>query len=302
MIPIKKIIIRSLFISLSYLGLVLLWSITVPSKFLGNITIPTSGFQKQRLDDLDKFNNIDILFIGSSHSYRGFDPRIFQKEGYSTYNLGSSAQTPIQSHFLLERYIEHLSPELVVFEVYPKVFELDGIESSADIIANSPLDRQIMELGLKQRSIHIFNTLVFKIWETLLGLSPREISYHNDNYVTGGFVERDKSSYKPRGIELGDFDFIPPQMEAFRSITALLEQKEIKLILVYAPITKKLYESSSLLNFEELMDSTYGSYVNFNGQLTLIDSIDFYDENHLSQAGVIKFNSAFIRFLKRKLE
>ena len=81
-----------------------------------------------------KIKNVDVLFLGSSHAYRGFDPRIFRKRGYSSFNLGSSAQTPSQTKVWLKRYLKHLNPKIVIYEVYPGTFSSDGIEASLDLV------------------------------------------------------------------------------------------------------------------------------------------------------------------------
>src|SRR3972149_6768649 len=47
------------------------------------------------LAEFDRTQNYDLIFLGSSHCYRCFDPFVFQKFGLTTYNLGSSSQTPI---------------------------------------------------------------------------------------------------------------------------------------------------------------------------------------------------------------
>ena len=46
--------------------------------------------------DADTTINIDVLVLGSSHAYRGFDPRIFKKAGIKLFNFGSSGQTLLQ--------------------------------------------------------------------------------------------------------------------------------------------------------------------------------------------------------------
>jgi hypothetical protein len=35
-----------------------------------------------RLSEIKNYKDIDILFLGSSHTYRGFDTRIFLDSGY----------------------------------------------------------------------------------------------------------------------------------------------------------------------------------------------------------------------------
>jgi hypothetical protein len=78
------------------------------------------GYAYSRLEEVKNYSNIDILFIGSSHAYRGFDPRIFEKNGLKTFNLGTSAQTPLQTEILLNRYLEKLNPKMIIYDVYPK--------------------------------------------------------------------------------------------------------------------------------------------------------------------------------------
>ena len=80
-----------------------------------------------RLKEVKTVKNVDILFLGSSHTYRGFDTSIFHDCGYSAFNLGSSSQTPIQTLTLANRYLKQLNPKLVVLEVYPGNFTGDGV-------------------------------------------------------------------------------------------------------------------------------------------------------------------------------
>ena len=61
------------------------------------------GHTFTRMQDAQKTKNVDVLIVGSSHAYRGIDPRILQKDGISAFNLGSSAQTPINTKVLLHQ-------------------------------------------------------------------------------------------------------------------------------------------------------------------------------------------------------
>src|SRR5438477_3987320 len=62
------------------------------------------GHTLQRLREVESVGSVDILFIGSSHAYRGFDPRLFAETGLTSFNLGSKAQSPLNSYFLLKHY------------------------------------------------------------------------------------------------------------------------------------------------------------------------------------------------------
>ena len=99
----------------------------------------SGGFLFSRLKEVKTQNNIDLLILGSSHAYRGFDTRIFNNEGINAFNLGSSAQTPVQTNYLLKTYLKQLKPKVVLYEVYPETFTFDGVEAEMDLISNEEL-------------------------------------------------------------------------------------------------------------------------------------------------------------------
>src|SRR5262245_26702081 len=47
--------------------------------------------------EFDQKEHYDVLVLGSSHAYRGYDPEHFAKRGLRMFNLGSTAQTPMNS-------------------------------------------------------------------------------------------------------------------------------------------------------------------------------------------------------------
>ena len=79
-----------------------------------NYRLGAYGHMHSRIREIPEFKNIDILFLGASNAYRGLDTRIFEKNGWKSFNLGSSSQTPLQTFILLDRYLDHLNPKVVV--------------------------------------------------------------------------------------------------------------------------------------------------------------------------------------------
>ncbi|MFZ1333373.1 MAG: hypothetical protein WAR83_14355, partial [Flavobacteriales bacterium] len=73
------------------------WSLALPIKQLENVRYPMGGggHMHTRIAELKDHPPVDIVFLGSSHTYRSFDPRSWASAGYSSFNLGSSAQSPI---------------------------------------------------------------------------------------------------------------------------------------------------------------------------------------------------------------
>ena len=71
-------------------------------------------------------------------------------------------------------------------------------------------------------------------------------------------------------------------------------------MLVYAPIPKANYNSFSNNTYFDSIMKSYAPYYNFNETISLIDSLHFYDADHLNQDGVHIFNEKVMEVLKEK--
>ena len=303
---IKSITIFLVFSSAFYLLLVILVGSFLPNPFTKNLKyrIGSPGYMFTRLQEVSHINNVDILFLGSSHTYRSFDTRFFKKAGYKTFNLGSSAQTPIQTAFLLTKYLDLLNPKVVIFEVNPIVFSLDGIESSLDVVSNDDNDFKTVKFALKQKHLKVFNTLLYTLYREIVykeksTYKENNIKY-NDSYIEGGFVLKKLLYYKPKKLDKYSWSFNEKQVESFNTIIELLKERGVKLILVQAPVTKSLYNSySSTQDFDKEMQKK-GTYYNFNKIIQLNDSLHFYDSDHLNQLGVEIFDTKMLHIINQK--
>lgn len=258
------------------------------------------GFLYSRLGELDTVRNVDILFLGSSHTYRGFDPRIFREHGFRTFNLGSSAQSVLQTEVLLRRYLQRVHPATVVWEISPASLISDGIESSVDVVSNDVNDIWSFAMAARQNHITVYNTLIYAVYLDVFRQNaafveaPRKM---DDRYVTGGFVQKDPQTFRIIKRAPAEVSINATQFAAFERCLSLIRASGARLVMVEAPIARSLYDS--YLRHEEFdaKIGTYGTYYNFNEILHLQDSTDFYDSDHLNQAGVAKFNTALIRIL-----
>lgn len=260
------------------------------------------GHTFTRMQEAAKTRDVDILFLGSSHTYRGFDPRLFTLSGIKTFNLGSSSQTPVHTRALLLRYLEWLNPEMVIWEVYPETFSLDGVEASLDLISNDRIDRHAAGFVFQNSNVKVLNTLLYSIFQNIVKPLPRRKEQAKkgvDSYIPGGYVEREKAYFRHETPgEPTEKEFKPKQIRAFQESLAMLKSRHIKVILVQAPVTRALYKSfSNAKEFDNLMQ-TSGEYYNFNNLLQLDDSLHFYDAHHLNQYGVSLFNRELIKRLQ----
>ncbi len=287
-----------------YTILLLVWGKFVKGEVAGNLNYKkgSNSFMYTRLKEVETFGKIDLLFLGSSHTYRGFDTRIFEKQGIRCFNLGSSAQTPIQTNLLLKRYLDKLKPTIVIYEVYPRTFCSDGVESSLDIIANSSNDIESLKMALKQNNVKVYNTLLYAfITDLTLGnfTSLEDSAKIGDNiYVKGGYVTKEIHNYSKTIIhKKGSWVVLKNQLKAFEENVSIIKNRKIKLVLVQAPYTHPLYLSYTNNDFFNTTMKCFSEYYNYNEMINLNDSIHFDDEDHLNQLGVNVFNEVLIKNL-----
>ena len=301
---IKNSVLFILLVLVVYPCLLLIWAKFAPLSLKQNIFyVPGAmGHIHTKLKEVKSTSDIDILFLGSSHAYRGFDPRVYDSLGYSNFNLGSSAQTPLQTELLLNRYLDSLRPDIVVYEVYPETFALDGIESTLYLLANDTLGKDLFELTTHYNHVKVYNVLCYAYYQELMGATNEfveDIRKEDDTYIKDGFVEKDFECFEYKTYETQNREFREDQLESFDRIYKMLAARDIEINLVQAPYTSSLYQSyNNNATFDSIMN-TYGEYHNFNGRLNLDDSLHFYDKDHMNKYGVKIFNEAMVKlFLK----
>lgn len=300
----RKMVLFGFFAVIFYVPMLIVFGDWVGPSFLKknlNYKLGLYGHMHSRVNEVIGHDNVDIVFLGSSKAYRGFDPRIFVKSGLKTFNLGSSSQTPIQTDILICRYIDRLSPKLVVYEVNPDIFASDGVESGLDLMANDIIDRHITDMVFSINNIKTYNGYIYSAYKKLLSHDKdyQEDSIKDgDQYVSGGYVER----LQINKIELSqmpkndrDFNY---QWEAFDNILARLEAKGIQVMLVHAPVTKNYRIRYEDLEFFDQKMNSMATYFDYSYLNFLSDEAHFYDDQHLNQNGVKLFNNYIISVIE----
>src|SRR5690606_20440173 len=167
---IKNIVLFVFFSAGIYLLLLILFGELFPPQITKNLSYENvrAGHLQTRLGEADTTTHVDILVLGSSHAYRGYDPRIFQERGYRIFNLGSSAQTFLQTEVLMKRYIDSMRPKLVIFDVYPTLFSSDGVESSLELISKGFVNAELGRLIITQNNVKLYNSFAFAFYKQYL--------------------------------------------------------------------------------------------------------------------------------------
>lgn len=268
------------------------------------------GFLANRLNEVEKTENIDILILGSSLAYRLIDTRIFNSKGIKAFNLGSSSQTPLQTEFLLDKFFDQLDPKLIIWDVSPSLFSNSGFESYVDLVSNYGFDKSFIQQALTMKEIDAFHTLTLVLINELLQ-NENESQLINQTkreiYIKGGFVENLNSDYKRvKPLTEIKLDLIAYQKSAFERVLEKLKTRN--LILVMAPIRGEDYDlfigieefKKYIINKTKVNHSI--SFYDFNDPIISEFSSTslFYDEFHLNKKGVKIYNRMLMDIITKE--
>ncbi len=245
-----------------------------------------------------EFNPVgfDVVVYGSSHAYRGYDPRNFEEVGLSCYNLGSSSQSIRETCLLIEHYPQ---PEkLMIIDLYPGTFSTEGTESASLLIANVPEDELAAKIAFETYDWRLTNCYLKRRFD-----AKRQPVYRDDtdreNYYQGYVACSDKASkelnYKAVGKEFKPREYSLPY---FSRLVDFLEKTKARAVFVTHPLPHsinhtEMTEFSKAVN--DVLDGRY-PYLNYSfSHPALFDyQDDFYDLHHLNSSGVKKFNELLI--------
>jgi hypothetical protein len=257
------------------------------------------GNTYQKFRDFDTNQIFDACVIGSSHAYRGYDPRNFKKHGLKVFNLGSSAQTPLNSYWIIRNYI-HSNCKLMIIDVDDGALSTDGFEASADLIQNISSDKAALQMATCYDNPQILNMMLLR--KLNVNQPP---AYVDSFYVGNGFSEN-RDSIKVNLPAENYYSFYHPnekQLDYLEKIILDLQSKHISIIIVTHPSPKersKAVHEQYLRILNPLFKKHGVLYLDYSFEHDFDSHNYFFDSNHLNQTGVNAFNEILIRDLKNK--
>ncbi|MGL4790777.1 MAG: hypothetical protein ACRCW1_05135, partial [Anaerotignaceae bacterium] len=227
-----------------------------------------NAFTQQRFKEFyeTEKNTLDMVFIGSSHSYCTFDPSIID-EGLNTnsWQMGTPNQLPSTTYYVLKEIYNYQTPKTVVMELYWDVmdteFELKQADNVFEVLENEELKaeyvKKVFPMGDKvkynipairfQQDYFAYESKkIQKTTEEKYGVHGKAVAQANgvEYYKGKGYVfcdiilpedEYDRSNQFKK-FDGKDWDFNKTQKQYIEKIIKLCEEKGSKLIFVTAPV------------------------------------------------------------------
>lgn len=265
-------------------------------------------------------DSIDLLFVGSSHSYCTFNPRLFDHYlKCNSLNLGTDSQSFSITYSAILEILKRQTPKVIVIEVYPIKREpsIPALRPHLDTMSFSVNKLRLIKnsLPITKWGNHLINTFYYHSrWKEFSILKKEEHKGYEsweertNNKGFGGYVwdsVRYSLTYDIyekiyNNIPNSSFSISENYLKLLEDLFKICQKKGIKVIIASPPVIDDydvlniLYNSS----LKELMNKYNIDSIDFNTGKTKYEKINFLDNAHLSLAGSDEVSFEMASFLK----
>lgn len=248
-------------------------------------------------------NMIDVLSIGSSHSYHSIQPNLlWGNYGVSSYVMSSPGQSVPCSYYLLKEAFKYQSPKVVMLETYcfrdTKLYRSEGLfrqvsdgmrfgETKIEMINDF-----FPESGWKEKLSFYIPFLMYHARWSELG----DEDFNKNTWMKGGVlnfrqVPQSEPVFPKRPREIPELT-----RKYLDKITELCEEKGAQLVLYAAPFASPPSATKVLrtnLAVEEYAKEKGVPFLFFQktNDLGIDFETDFYDDQHLNSYGTEKLTN-----------
>lgn len=261
------------------------------------------GDTYQKFNEFSILEQYDVVFLGSSRAYRGYSPFILEQFAFKSINLGTSGQSIKNSYFILKHYLTQKNCKTLILDIYNSAFEGEQFESSSDLTQNTSSPTAAYDIALHNRDIRSLNLAALRFF------SEKDKPYYkSDDYQGKGYSvttstlspELKKSLSDPDRIDNSKIVIDNEQLTYFQKLLDLASEKGIRVVGVYSPVSGfyDIREHNSFMKLvQPALDSANVKFYNYSKADSIITLEHFYDEAHLNQEGVERFNRQLFKQL-----
>ncbi len=269
-------------------------------------------------------NSLDMVFIGSSHSYCTFDPEIVDKGlGTNSYQMGMPLQHMDSTYYTLREILNYQKPKTVVVEVYWDMmddeFELTQAGYLFQVMKNSELEKEYIKEVFPLSEKIMYNINIFRYQKDYFAYRNSKLKekIENNYGVSLPAAQRQQGTekYRSKGYTFCDYHMLPnefdktnqfkdldgkeweinsTQVKYLEKIVSLCKSSNINVIFVTAPIAN--VSMGYIKNYDKIHDSIqkiadennvkYLDYNIVNRNEKLFTHDNFRDDAHLNHSGV----------------
>ncbi|MCI0511769.1 hypothetical protein L0128_00980 [candidate division KSB1 bacterium] len=280
-------------------------------------------FTEEMLKELyHETQNIDLVFMGSSHVYRSFDPYFFGETlDLNAFDIGSPFQNPTITYFLLKELIrlKH-QPKMLVLETYWPIFCGDNTSYNSASYVFHYMPFSLNKVGLFWHAFEFPSSLRLLSQGFHYRRFVQSIFYPNMGadwnceYRGKGFMPCEKVA-TPTDLMADDpstqeQQFNEYRIQYFEKTIRLARQHQIQVFAVMTPIHPQIFSKiQNYTRFHQRISAICRHYqIDFldfnliNQEKSLVTQDDFMDLNHLNLKGAHKINHYLEPYLREKMQ
>lgn len=296
-----------------------------------------NAFTQRRFEDFYALpkNSLNMVFIGSSHSYCTFDPELFDNHfAISSYQMGTPLQHLDTSYYELLEIYHTQTPDVVVLETYWDVlddkFEMKQANSFFEVLQNEKLKKEYIQKVFPLSEKIKYYLLPIRFQQDYFAYQANEISkkieqtyevqkkkiqyqegeeyYRSKGYVycnMGMLPGEYNETNQFRGLDGKYWEMDETQAGYVKKIAELCKQKGSELVMVTAPIA--LVSMDFIQNYDKihqkmaaLAEEVHANYIDYNvvnQQIKMLTNENFRDDAHLNDSGVQIVDRHFMNWL-----
>lgn len=301
-----------------------------------------NAYTKSRYDGFYELpeNSLDMVFIGSSHSYCTFDPENFDSTmGTNSWQMGTPLQHYDTSLYVLKEVLKTQSPKLVVLDLYWDMlddeFDMKQANSFFEVVKDKsvqeeyvknvfPLNERVkyklLPIRYQQDYFAYEADVIQKTSEEKLGVHGKQGVQSNgtEYYLAKGYTycdtvipdsELDETN-QFKGLDGEEWEADKTQIEYLNEIVKLCYENNIELVFETAPIANVSmdYIKNYDVLHEKMADIAEGlgiKYLDFNianRDEGLFRIENFRDDAHLNDSGVKIADKYYVNWLLNNTE
>jgi hypothetical protein len=260
------------------------------------------GGQEYRLmRDWDSNAHYDVLVMGSSHAYRGYDPREFEKQNLQLFAAGSGFQNTLATYILSKDVFHPAKNSLVIIDLFDQTFVGDGVGCYSRVIENAGSDKAAFEFVWRKPDIRTLNAFSCRMFSKN---APVEVGDEPGYLMNGYCPKQDTMSVLPHDmLQEDEIKFNKQFRHYLHKLVMKLKQDEVKMVFVSHPQPKTAFNENyhtQFINFIQPVIQNGGiPYLDYNSNHSLLNTVHFADANHLNQAGVTLWNEQLLYDLEK---
>lgn len=255
-------------------------------------------------------NSIDVLCMGSSHMWRGYDPvTAYRKYGIASYNFGCYYQKINTTLLFLQDAFRTQSPKVVVIDT----FYCNRLKSDDTFDGELYSTKKISFSADKLRYLHdcfgndfekylnyfvpltAFHGNWVSLFEKDIGSDFSDIDLRD----TFGFASSDRTvpSRLPDSTETEQRSLTPDAETVLRQIVTLCRKNGADPVFITIPYEEAFAYSDAMTTFAECNGCAYLDLFEYIEEIGLDAETDFSDASHLNSSGADKIASFIGKYL-----